>query len=79
MLSGLLSSLFLRQSVGALHTIVNGDGPSVYKGITQGAQQLDNGRFLLNNGINVGYHNSFENGFTINFKKAGILYKIRVK
>ena len=65
---------------GVRQGLIKGDGESIFNAITKNSQPLSNGRFLLNDGTNIGKHFSSTTGdFTINFTKAGQTYKIRVQ
>lgn len=59
---------------------VKGDGPSIYKAITQGGKLQSNGQYLMPNGMLIGNHISKTTGiYTIHITTdAGKMIKIRV-
>jgi hypothetical protein len=74
------NTIFTPTKQGALHGVTQGDGNSIFKAITHGGKILPDGRVIVR-GFNLGVHDSFKNGFTINMKEigTGTLYKVRIK
>ena len=62
-----------------LQGFVKGDGPSIFKAITQGGTKQANGTILMQDGTTIFNHFSTKTGvYTIDINKAGQIYKIRI-
>ena len=58
---------------------VKGDGPSIFKAITNGGTRQANGTILMQDGTTIFNHFSTKTGvYTIDINKAGQIFKIRV-
>ncbi len=58
---------------------VKGDGPSIFKAITNNGKKQVNGTILMQDGTIIFNHFSTKTGvYTININKAGQIYKIRI-
>ncbi|MFS4454737.1 RHS repeat-associated core domain-containing protein [Maribacter sp. 2304DJ31-5] len=69
----------LSEVKGGLQGFVKGNGNAIFDALTKGAKSLPGGRFLLNDGTNIGRHiSSWSGDFTINFNRAGEVFKIRI-
>lgn len=64
---------------GGMQGFVKGDGPSIFKAITNGGTRQANGTILMKDGTTIFNHFSTKTGvYTIDINKAGQIFKIRI-